>query len=124
MRKKAIDKITSEMSPQAKKKLEEIARKQTYAKELSKEDQAVLERVVDLIQKERNRSLSEASLRKRKEEQDRLNKPALPKAEADVVDEKGNVKLARGTGITPVQYNLPRRITEINLSRPEVEGTK
>lgn len=121
MRKKAIDKITSEMSPEAKKKLEEIARKQTYAKELSKEDQAVLERVVDLIQKERNRSLSEASLRKRKEEQERLNKPALPKAEADVVDEKGNVKLARGTGIAPEQYNLPRRITEINLSRPEVD---
>lgn len=124
MRKKAIDKITSEMSPEAKKKLEEIARKQTYAKELSKEDQAVLERVVDLIQKERNRSLSEASLRKRKEEQYRLNQPALPKAEADVADGKGNVKLARGTGITPAQYNLPRRITEINLSRPEVEGTK
>ena len=112
------------MSPEAKKKLEEIARKQTYAKELSKEDQKVLERVTELIQKERNRSLSEASLRKWKEEQDRLNKPALPKSEADIVDEQGNVKLARGTGIAPEQYNLPRRITEINLSRPEVEGTK
>ena len=120
-RKKAINKIVSEMSPEAKKKLEEIAKKQTYAKELSKEDQAVLERVTDLIQKERERSLSEEALKKRKAEQEKLNKPALPKVEPDVVDEKWNIKLARGTWISPVKSNVPRRITEINLSRPEVK---
>lgn len=66
------------MSPEAKRKLEEIARKQTYAKELSKEDQRVLERVSDLIEKERERGLREEALRKFKEEQAKINKPALP----------------------------------------------
>lgn len=54
-RKKAIEKLISQMSPEAKAKLEEIARKQTYAKELSKEDKEVLQRVTDMIQRERER---------------------------------------------------------------------
>ena len=43
------------MSPQARQKLEEIARKQTYAKELSAEETAILERVAQTIVKERER---------------------------------------------------------------------
>lgn len=64
-RKKAIEKLLSDMSPEAKAKLEEIALKQTYAKEMSAEDQKILERVAEIIANERDRGLSEAAIRER-----------------------------------------------------------
>lgn len=52
---KAIDKLLSEISPEAQAKLQEIALKQTYAKEMSAEDKRVLEKVADIIAQERER---------------------------------------------------------------------
>lgn len=43
------------MSPEARAKLEEIARRQTYAKEISEEDQRILDRVAEIIIQERDR---------------------------------------------------------------------
>lgn len=43
------------MSPEAKAKLEEIALRQTYAKEMSTEDQKILEGVAEIIRQENER---------------------------------------------------------------------
>jgi hypothetical protein len=43
------------MSPEAKRKLESIAVRQLTAKEISAEDQAVLDKVADIIRKERGK---------------------------------------------------------------------
>lgn len=55
LRRKKIDKLLSEMSPEAKAKLEEIALRQTYAKEMSTEDQKILEGVAEIIRQENER---------------------------------------------------------------------
>jgi hypothetical protein len=52
---KAIDKLLSEISPEAQAKLQEIALRQTYAKEMSAEDRKVLNKVAEIIAKERER---------------------------------------------------------------------
>jgi predicted DNA-binding transcriptional regulator YafY len=54
-RKAAIEKLLSQMSPEAKRKLESIAVRQLTAKEISAEDQAVLDKVADIIRKERGK---------------------------------------------------------------------
>lgn len=55
LRRKKIDKLLSEMSPEAKAKLEEIALRQTYAKEMSEEDKRILEGVAEVIRQENER---------------------------------------------------------------------
>ena len=92
LRRKAIDKLVSEMSPQARAKLEEIARKQTYAKELSEEDKQILQNVAQVIAQERERGLSEAAIKER-EKRTRNTQEALPGVNPDIVDENGNIVL-------------------------------
>lgn len=54
-RKLAIEKLISQLSPEAQRKLEAIAVRQMTAKEISAEDQAVLDKVAEIIMKERER---------------------------------------------------------------------
>lgn len=62
-RRKAIDKLLNQLSPEAMRKLEAIAVRQLTAKEISQADQEVLDRVVETIKKERDGELGETALK-------------------------------------------------------------
>lgn len=126
-RRKAIDKLLSEMSPEAKAKLEEIALRQTYAKEMSAEDQKILEWVAEIIRQERERWLSEEAVRER-EARTRQIDNALPGIAPDIIDENGNITLGRWNVISPEKgpgrARRLTRINEINLRKPEITPDK
>lgn len=88
------------MSPEARAKLEEIARRQTYAKEISEEDQKILEKVAEIIAQERERGLSEEAVKEREKRTKKIDN-ALPGIQPDVIDENGNITLGRGNVISP-----------------------
>ena len=127
-RRNAINKLLSEMSPEAQAKLEEIARRQTYAKEISAEDQRILDGVAEIIIQERNRWLSEEAIRERERRTRPLDQEALPGVQPDIVDENGNITLGRWNVISPDKgpgrARRLTRINEINLKNPETTPDK
>lgn len=77
-RRAAIDKLISQLSPEAQKKLEAIAVRQLTAKEISAEDQAILDKVAEIIIQERERGLSEKAITEWQKRTKGSSNPALP----------------------------------------------